>query len=171
MTLLFKKADHSEINEALSFFKSASQALKEKKLSQWHYWNDPPKDKIEWVQQGFDNGEFFFVYLENETKIGMFRLLETDPLYWDQKGLEESTRYVHSLVISRKETGKGLGKAILCQLIDQLKKSGIVKFRLDCDASNKRLCQYYEGFGFQKVGEKKTKYATNNLYEMRLTAA
>lgn len=171
MNLFFKKADRSEISDALSFFKSASLAIKEMKLSQWNYWEDPPKDKIEWVQQGFDKGEFFFVYLENETKIGMFRLLKTDPLYWDQKGLEKSTRYVHSLVVSRKETGKGLGKAILWQLIDQLKTSGIRKFRLDCDASNKRLCQYYEGFGFIKVGEKKTKYAVNNLYEMRLTAA
>lgn len=101
----------------------------------------------------------------------MFRLLMTDELYWDQKGLEENTRYVHSLVVTRNEAGKGIGKAILHHLTDQLTRSGIRNFRLDCDASNKRLCAYYEEFGFKKVGEKKTKYATNNLYEMRLTGA
>ena len=48
----------------------------------------------------------------------------------------------------------------------QLKSEGVQKYRLDCDGSNPRLCQYYESFVFVKVGEKTTNYASNNLYEM-----
>lgn len=168
MNLVFKQAGKEEFNDALAFFKAASLALKEKNLSQWHYWDQPPEDKISWVKQGFEKGEFFFVYNQKDQKVGLFRLLDTDTLYWNERGLEHNTRYVHSLVISRNETGKGLGKSILQKLRDQLKKNGISKFRLDCDASNERLCKYYEDFGFIKAGEKKTQYAVNNLYEMFL---
>jgi len=171
MKLIFKPAENHEIKDALSFFKSASQMLKKKKLSQWQYWDDPPEDKIAWIQEGFDKGEFFFVYASGTEKIAMFRLLETDTLYWEEKGLEKNTRYVHSLVVSKNASGKGIGKTILQELINGFKKSEIKKFRLDCDASNKRLCQYYEGFGFKKVGVKQTQYASNNLYEMRLNLA
>ncbi len=168
MKLRFKQAGKEDLNEALAYFKAASLALREKNLSQWHYWDQPPEDKISWVKQGFEKGEFFFVYNQKDQKVGLFRLLDTDTLYWNERGLEHNTRYVHSLVISRNETGKGLGKSILQKLRDQLKKNGISKFRLDCDASNKRLCKYYEDFGFIKAGEKKTQYAVNNLYEMFL---
>ena len=168
MKLRFKEAGTEELEEALAFFKAASLALREKNLSQWHYWDQPPEEKISWVRQGFEKREFFFVYDESDQKVGMFRLLDTDTLYWNDRGLENNTRYVHSLVISRNKTGKGIGNCILQKLRDQLKKNGISKFRLDCDASNKRLCKYYEDFGFKKTGEKKTEYAVNNLYEMFL---
>jgi ribosomal protein S18 acetylase RimI-like enzyme len=168
MKLIFKQAKRDEFNEALDFFKAASTALREKNLSQWHYWDQPPEDKITWVKEGFEKGEFYFVYDEKDQKVGMFRLLDTDTLYWHDRGLEQNTRYVHSLVVSRSETGKGIGKYILLKLRDQLKKNGISKFRLDCDASNQRLCKYYEDLGFKKTGEKKTEYAVNNLYEMFL---
>lgn len=171
MKLRFKPAENHEIKDALSFFKAASQMLKKKNLSQWQYWDDPPGDKIAWIQEGFDKEEFFFVYATGTEKIAMFRLLETDTLYWGQKGLEKNTRYVHSLVVSQNASGKGIGKTILQELVAGFKKSEVKKFRLDCDASNKQLCQYYEGFGFKKVGVKQTNFATNNLYEMRLTSA
>lgn len=171
MKLIFKPAKNQEIKDALNFYKAASQMLKKKKLSQWHYWDDPPDDKITWIQEGFDKGEFFFVYATGSEKIAMFRLLETDTLYWQEKGLEKNTRYIHSLVLEKNASGKGVGKTVLQTLITEFKKSKIKKFRLDCDASNKRLCEYYERFGFKKVGVKQTPYALNNLYEMRLTSA
>ncbi len=168
MKLIFKQADRDEFEEALALFKDASHALRRKNLSQWQYWDKPPEEKISWVKQGFEKGEFFFVYDEKNSKVGMFRLLDTDTLYWNEKGTEHNTRYVHSLVVSRNRTGKGIGIHILQKLKNQLKKNGISKFRLDCDGSNQRLCKYYEDFGFRKTGEKKTKYAINNLYEMLL---
>lgn len=168
MKLIFKQADRDEFEEALALFKDASHALRRKNLSQWQYWDKPPEEKISWVKQGFEKGEFFFVYDEKNRKVGMFRLLDTDTLYWNERGVEPNTRYVHSLVVSRNRTGKGIGIHILQKLKNQLKKNGISKFRLDCDGSNQRLCKYYEDFGFRKTGEKKTKYAINNLYEMLL---
>ena len=169
MEIKFIRALHSELEDALHFFKLASQSLTKKKVSQWNYWVDPPKEKISWVQEGFDNREFYFVYDPNGNKIAMFRLLKKDTLYWDEKGIEKNTRYIHSLVVLPSYSGQGVGTAVMLKIIDQLKQEKIEKFRLDCDGSNPRLCRYYEDYGFVKVGEKTTKYAVNNLYEMILS--
>ena len=98
MEITFTQAKNNELKEALDFFKLASQSLHEKKVSQWNYWVDPPEEKINWVKEGFNNGEFFFVSDQSGNKIAMFRLLAKDTLYWDKKGTEKNTRYIHSFV-------------------------------------------------------------------------
>ena len=169
MEIIFKKAKKSDLRKALDFFKLASGALAAKKVNQWQYWQDPPQDKIDWVAEGFEKHEFVFVYNSSGEKIAMFRLLNTDTLYWDEKGKEKNVRYIHSLVVPPVYHGREIGKKVMHKIIDQLKEENIKKFRLDCDASNQRLCKYYESYGFIKVGEKTTNYSVNNLYEMRLT--
>ena len=168
MNLIFKKAKIDELDHALELFKLASLSLGKKNVSQWAYWSDPPEEKITWVKEGFDKGEFFFVYNDSGIKIAMFRLLQNDTLYWGEKGLENNVKYVHSLVVRPDFSGLGIGKIVMLNIIENLKSEGVKKFRLDCDGSNPRLCQYYESYGFKKVGEKETKYAINNLYEMSL---
>lgn len=169
MEIEFRKAKKIELNKALDFFKLASSTLASKKVNQWAYWQDPPQDKVDWVAEGFKNEEFVFVFDRLGNQIAMFRLLAKDLLYWDEKGSEEGVRYIHSLVVPPAYAGQGIGKAVILKIIDQLKEEKITKFRLDCDASNQRLCQYYEGYGFLKVGQKTTNYSVNNLYEMCLT--
>ena len=63
-------------------------------------------------------------------------------------------------------SGLGIGKIVIQEVIERLKTKGIGKLRLDCDASNELLCQYYTNLGFLKVGRKQTSYSLNNLYEM-----
>jgi len=138
-------------------------------INQWQYWQDPPQDKINWVAEGFEKDEFYFVYNASEEKIAMFRLLKTDTLYWNEKGKENNVRYIHSLVVPPAFHGREIGKKVMRKIMNQLKEEKITKFRLDCDVSNQRLCQYYESYGFKKVGEKTTNYSVNNLYEMHLT--
>lgn len=168
MEITFVQALNSELEEALRLFKMASLSLKEKQVSQWSYWAEPPIEKINWVKEGFDKGEFFFVYDTTGNKVAMFRLLEEDTLYWDKKGREKNTRYIHSLVVNPSYSGRGIGKLVLHKIIGQLKHDKVEKIRLDCDGSNQRLCQYYESYGFVNVGKKTTNYAINNLYEMPL---
>jgi ribosomal protein S18 acetylase RimI-like enzyme len=166
--LVFKRASKDQLQDVLNLFASTSALLKNKGLSQWSYWADPPLEKIQWVSDGFEKGEFHFVYDDQNDWLGIFRLLEIDTIYWDEKGLEKGVRYIHSLVVTPNYSGKGIGALILQNLIGNLAKKGVAKLRLDCDSSNSHLCSYYEGQGFTKVGEKKTAYSINNLYEMLL---
>lgn len=157
-----------QLQDALNLFASTSALLKSKGLSQWSYWADPPVEKIQWVKDGFEKGEFYFVYGDQNDWLGIFRLLEVDTIYWDEKGLENGVRYVHSLVVTPDYSGRGIGALILQNLIINLENQGVEKLRLDCDASNSHLCSYYEAQGFRKVGKKETAYSINNLYEMTL---
>lgn len=165
MILTFKQAGTDKIQEVLDLFRQTSAQLKKKGLTQWSYWDNPPEDKIQWVREGFEKREFFFVYNEKMDWIGIFRLLESDTLYWDEKGLEPYVRYVHSLVIKPGRSGEGIGAHLLKILVEDLKKQGVRKLRLDCDSSNPGLCSYYEQQGFVKIGEKQTPFSVNNLYE------
>jgi RimJ/RimL family protein N-acetyltransferase len=168
MVLKLKKAKVQDMDMALELFRKTSLSLKARNLSQWSYWSNPPMEKIQWVRDGFQRGEFFFVCDESDDFLGMFRLLPVDELYWDEKGREPNVRYVHSLVIATGHSGKGIGALILKKIIENLRNEGIESLRLDCDSSNSRLCQYYEDQGFKKVGTKVTPYSVNNLYEMDL---
>lgn len=170
LKLTFEPAKTEQIQEVLNLFREISAQLKKKGLTQWSYWADPPEEKIQWVREGFEKGEFHFVLNEKREWVGMFRLLETDTLYWDEKGLEKQVRYIHSLVVKPEKSGEGIGAQVLNELASRLKRERVHKLRLDCDSSNARLCSYYEGQGFDKIGEKKTPFSVNNLYEKNLVS-
>jgi len=62
-----------------------------------------------------------------------------------------------------------LGKKVLNLVLNQAIEQSIPLLRLDCIASNQRLCSYYENQGFVKVGEKQMPHSLNNLYEKQLS--
>lgn len=165
MIISYRQSDESQIDVALTLLKEAALNLKKRNIRHWWYWIDPPQEKVEWLKQGFDNQEFYFVYSGTE-RIGMFRLLQEDIYFWGPQ--EEDARYIHSFVILPAYLGQGLGKQVLEKVCHEMKASDVFILRLDCDASNNGLCDYYENQGFKKVGKKITAFSTNNLYEKRI---
>lgn len=150
---------------AFSFLKGAALALQQKKINQWAYWLDPPPAKKAWIEAGFERGEFYFIEISQEI-VGMYRLMNEDPEYWGSQ--PEPARYLHSLVVSDRFSGKNIGRQVVAFLAQQTLQAGITRLRLDCDATNHGLCAYYESLGFEKVGEKQMPLSLNSLYERRL---
>jgi GNAT superfamily N-acetyltransferase len=166
MQFTTRLATPAEIDTALFLLKSAAENLEEKGIDQWGIWLNPPVEKIKWVEDGFSNCEFYFIIIETRIA-GMYRLLNEDELYW---GIQElNARYVHSLVVLKEFSGQQIGIRVLEQLIAEARTDGIPVFRLDCNAANTVLCQYYEKLGFVKVGEKQMPHSLNNLYEIKLS--
>ena len=164
MKISYRKARNSEINKAFEFLKNAALYLKSKGLSQWGYWLDPPEEKIDWIIDGFNKDEFYFI-LNDSYIIGMFRILDKDEIYWGDN--TDLAQYIHSLVISEEYKGFRIGENILKEVIEKSKRNGYDFFRLDCNASNLKLCKYYERIGFQKVGEIKMFHSLNILYQIK----
>ena len=165
MNFTTRLADSSELKVAFELLKHAAERLNDKGLKQWRYWMDPPQEKIAWVEEGFKNGEFHFILIDNQIA-GMFRLLNEDELYW---GIQVySARYIHSLVVKTIYSGKGIGEQVVLKVVQDCKKLNVDYLRLDCDAQNKGLCNYYEQQGFQKVGQKQMPLSLNNLYELKV---
>ncbi len=165
MSFTLKKGDADEIKAALALLKSAAQTLQAKNIDQWSVWLEPTHEKIKWVEEGFANNEFFFIINDKQT-IGMFRLLNNDPLYWGAQN--DNARYIHSFVIDEKFSGNQIGKCVLDKIATDAMNYGIYILRLDCNASNPKLCNYYEKQGFKKVGEIQTPHSLNNLYQKQL---
>jgi ribosomal protein S18 acetylase RimI-like enzyme len=166
MEFSFRQAQKDEIKTALALLRSAAKTLQFKNIDQWSFWLDPTPEKIKWIEDGFANNEFFFI-VSNAQVIGMFRLLDNDLLYWGKRN--DSAKYIHSLVIDERFSGNQLGKRVIDKIILDTIHSGVFILRLDCNASNPKLCRYYEKQGFKKVGEVQMPHSLNNLYEMQLT--
>lgn len=165
MNISYRLADISEINIALNLLKLAALRLKSKNIDQWQYWLNPSDEKIEWINSGFLNNEIFFIF--DEVKIiGMYRLQDQDLIYWGN--MNDTSNYIHSLVVIDEYTGKKIGSNLINYLIQKARNNNVTFFRLDCNASNKGLCNYYQNLGFQKVGEVLMPHSLNNLYQIEL---
>ncbi|OIQ35210.1 MAG: hypothetical protein BM563_12010 [Bacteroidetes bacterium MedPE-SWsnd-G1] len=163
--MTFNQANKSDLTSIIQLLKNASIELEEKGIDQWKYWQNPPKEKIDWLKQGLLNNEFFFV-TENERVIGMFRLLYEDELYWGKQN--DKAGYIHSLVIKNEFKGRAFGNKIVAKIETYLLNNQVSLLRLDCVSNNKGLCSYYEKLGFKKVGEVQMPLSLNNLYEKKL---
>ena len=166
MDYILRKAVKEEIIVAFELLKSAAETLSNKKINQWEYWTDPPIEKIKWVEDGFNKNEFFFIESLDSILLGMVRVSEEDLLYWGK--LNDRSQYIHSLVILEAFSGQNLGRDVVKTIIKQAKENNFNFLRLDCDASNKKLCQYYINQGFTKVGQKKLPLGLYNLYQMNI---
>ncbi|MDT0293724.1 GNAT family N-acetyltransferase [Mesonia ostreae] len=166
MDIIFKQIHIEDKNKVLLLFKEAAEKIAKKNVDHWQYWKNPPQEKIQWVEEGIQNDEFFFVEDSHKQNIGMLRILEEDMMYWGKQN--EKAKYIHSLVVIERLEGRGIGKAILQKVEIEAKKEGYKFLRLDSDAKNPRLCNYYEQQGFRKVGTKTLPISTYNLYQKEL---
>ena len=162
MSITFKQADLSQKEEILNLFKITAERIHRMNIDHWQYWKNPPPEKLQWVEEGIKNKEYFFIY-EATNFIGMVRILNEDELYWGVQDVK--AKYVHSLVVKSEFNGKGYGRKILNSIEQMAKDEGCKFLRLDCDSKNLNLCQYYESLEFTKVGVKEMTISTNNLYE------
>jgi len=147
MKFTIKKAEPNEINIAYDLLNSAAVWLRDKKVDYWQNWLDPPAEHIEWIKQGFDNGEFYFVYNSENVIMGMYRLQYSDEMFWGKQN--DKAGYIHSFTTNRDFKGQGIGDLILNMIEEELAGQGFEYLRLDCSSDIEGLCAYYENYGFE----------------------
>lgn len=167
MTFNLIQANTTEIQKAFGLLQSASKTLEKKNIKQWNYWQNPPLEKVKWVEEGFENNEFYFIENEANELMGMVRIMDEDVNYWGV--MNDKAKYIHSLVIDQKFSGNHLGTEVVKKVATDAKNDDCDYLRLDCDASNRELCSYYEKQGFIKVGQKQLPLGVYNLYQKQLT--
>ena len=163
MNFKLKPVNSKELNMVLDLFKEAALSISKKNINHWQYWKNPPIEKVNWVKEGLDNKEFYFIESLEADIMGMVRILKKDLLYWGEK--KDKALYIHSLVVKEKFSGLSIGKQVINTIEKESKNCDYL--RLDCDAKNPKLCNYYIKQGFVKVGEKTLPLSTYNLYEKK----
>ena len=157
MNLFFRKADIGELDTALSLLKHAAEWLNNQNIDYWQNWNNPEEIYVNWIAEGFQNNQFFFVedkdfLVESRAMlVGMYRLQYEDELFWGKRN--DRAVYIHSFTTERTLKGNNIGQAILKYIENKAKDEGISYIRLDCSSSVEGLCKYYERMGFKAVGE------------------
>ena len=162
MPFRFRKAESHEFERVLHFLKQAAYWLKEKGVDYWQDWISPPPLFTDWIQQGFDQKEFYMVESDGDV-IGCFRLQWQDPLFWGEQ--KNNAGYVHSFIISRDLAGRGIGRQVLKLIENFCRENGKEILRLDCGVDVAGLRNYYEQYGFKPVGEVTVEGERLTLYE------
>ena len=166
MHINLRNSNKSEINIAFELLKSSADFLKKKNINQWAYWLNPPKEKTQWVEDGFNKKEFYFIENKKKEILGMVRILNEDLIYWGE--MNDTATYIHSLVIDRKFSGKNIGVKVIDKIEKNALKNGVQYLRLDCDATNSKLCNYYESNGFSKNKSISFPLGKYNLYQKKI---
>lgn len=163
--LTFRKAKPKEIETVLSYLKEAALWLRDRGIDYWQDWIDPPTLFTDWIQQGFDESQFYLVQM-GDKDVGCFRLQWQDPLFWGEQ--EDNAGYVHSFTISRELAGQGVGIEVLLFIESYCLENSKSLLRLDCGVDVRGLRKYYENLGFQAVGEVTVEGERLTLYEKSL---
>jgi len=165
MDFEFRQALENELDKALLMLKEAAERLQSKHVNQWAYWLNPSQEKINWIREGFQKKEFYFIVQADEI-IGMFRLLNEDDFFWGKE--PGKAKYIHSFVIKTVYVGNKIGERVLERIGKNAINENVFILRLDCNSTNSKLCEYYESQGFIKIRQKLTPNTLNNLYEKKL---
>ncbi len=165
MNLNFRRADISEIDIAFKLLREAAEWLEKEEIDHWQSWHKPSIKSRDWVREGFEQKQFYFVEREEEI-VGTFRLQYNDQMYWGNR--DDNAGYIHSFTTKRSLKGDGVGREILRYIENKLKSKSIDFLRLDCGADNKSLRNYYEDYGFKKVGETEVESEILTLYEKKV---
>ena len=166
MTLKIREAFPYEIDIGFCLLREAAIWLKNNAIDYWQEWLSPPIEYIEWIKQGFNNNEFYFVENENSELVSMFRLQFEDEIFWGKRN--DKSGYIHSLTTIRSLKGNQIGYSILHMIEQFLIEKDIHLLRLDCPPDLARLCRYYEDFGFVPQGMATVMNTQYQLYEKKI---
>ena len=92
----------------------------------------------------------WWVVRDDEGLLGSVRVVTTDPEYWGDD--DAPALYVHGLMVARRASGTGLGRALVEWVGARARAAGATWLRLDHRASNPHLDDVYRGWGFEAVG-------------------
>ncbi len=143
MELEARRASSADANAVLEILDEAAAWLRARGVQQW-----PVRFERDWIMSSIEAGEtWLFSHPGCADLVATVTLDYNDPLWSDQPAL---AGYLHRLAIRREVAGVG------GQVIDwgatQALLAGCEFLRLDCVASNRELCAYYERRGFASVG-------------------
>ena len=95
------------------------------------------------LKDDLQNPKKYYYVLEIDDRVIGF--IKTEP----KKMNERRRLYISSVVIDKREQGKGHGKVLMKDIEDKAKAQGFDEITLDVSAENERAVKFYEKLGFE----------------------
>lgn len=129
----------------VSIFEEAGRWLQGRGIDQWPA---EVSDRMRaYLAEVIGRGEIYLARLEGQP-VGTITLQWSDPRIWGEQPSDAG--YVHGLAIRPAVAGRGIGRRMLEWAAAQVLAEGRSYLRLDCLATNEKLCRYYEQAGFTR---------------------
>ena len=163
MSLQIQKATLTEVEALLEIFTQANQYKIARHDRAW-----APGFSEKGVTWMIGLGTTYAAYLGDKI-VGTVALEWEDTEGWGERE-NSNAGYIKRLAIHGDYHGQHIGEQIIDWAADQVQQKGRTYLRLDCTASNKKLCAYYENQGFRQVEIKHFPdwNSTSALYERSL---
>lgn len=127
--------------------RSLEEWMASRGVDQWPVGSGAPAER---VAAQVERGEWWVVR-DDEGVVASVRLVRSDPEYWGDD--DAPALYVHGLMVDRRASGSGLGRALVEWAFARAQDAGATWLRLDHRASNPHLADVYRSFGFEPVAE------------------
>jgi GNAT superfamily N-acetyltransferase len=98
--------------------------------------------------------------------VGTITLQWSDRMFWGET--PQDAGYIHKLAVRPAYTGRGVGLQLLRWAEKQASVAGRRSLRLNCLASDRGLCDYYEEAGFKHIRNVIEQRGLASLYEKKL---
>ena len=144
--LAVRRASEEDLPVVLAILTSASDW--ERAHGIFDPWPHPfPAER---VRPSLDRGEVYLGVGELGEAIATINLSWEDPRFWGLRPPDAG--YVHRLAVRPDHAGESRGLQLLEWAAERVRSKGRAYLRLDCLASNRRLCGYYRDAGFEPRG-------------------
>ena len=105
-----------------------------------------------WTRENLENElnnptSVFYAALENDGVIGYIGMSTV---------IDEG--YIFNVAVTESQRKKGIGSALIGEIVTYCKKNGFMFVTLEVRQSNQKAISLYSHFGFTKVGERKSYY-------------
>jgi protein-tyrosine phosphatase len=148
--LQFRRATTADFDAVYAIVLEAAAWLQSRNISQWN-WLSADKGKNV-IRHRIETAETYLIFNPLNQPVATFTLQWEDEQIWGPRGRDGTAGYVHSLAVTRCAAGKGLGLAMLSHASSKIIQNSRRLMRLDCDARNPGLCNYYRRAGFADAG-------------------
>jgi ribosomal protein S18 acetylase RimI-like enzyme len=139
-----ERATPEDADTFVEIHEEAARWLWEQGIRQWQ----PGVFQKAWIADPIERGELYLATRGTEA-LGTVMLQWSDEYTWGKRPSDAG--YIHGLRVRRSVAGQGLGRAMLRWAEREIARAGRSIARLDCIASNQRLCAYYLAAGYERT--------------------
>ncbi len=153
-SLVFRQLRDADVDSAVAILNTAAEWLLARGIRQWT--TTYPR---ELYQRSQERGENFGLF--EDGRLVAIVTVTTAPPEWQVELSGHDVRWMTKLAVAADCHGRGLGRRLVHDALEQLRREGAPRVWLDC--RNGPLVAFYESLGFDSITNKVVHFSTGPL--------